>query len=210
MTKAMAVLVALFASIALAPVSAQAGPPSQPQEKDFAFPYPVQWRADCYENFECPEISVSGVAWGPANSPEMISRGRGAFFFAEKPFSVAGSPYALAIRLQTTLPSKNPTDAGGSGLLLVRDVRGDYQMPLQLTPEGFVHYTGSPGVSDLRSTKGSRTSEDWEFFPVSPQQREFLFQAFPESIDPIHPGASFQVLIGKSGIKVVNLAIARK
>ena len=39
-------------------------------EKKFPFPSPLQWKQGK------AEISLIALAWGPANSPEMISRGR--------------------------------------------------------------------------------------------------------------------------------------
>lgn len=213
MSKAAAVLVALFASAGLVAVSAQAAPlspiPASPiQETDYPFPFPVQWLVAGVQ------ISVTGVAWGPANSPEMISRssapvttrwdGRG---IPEKPSYLPGT-YALAIRLQGTAPMVEPGLSVGSGLVLVRDVNGDYQIPMHLTPEGFVAPTGVFGRADLSFLgSSSRTIEAWDIFPVSPEQKAFLFQRTVGRYqpNPEQSDTSFRVLIEKSGIRLVPI-----
>ncbi len=68
----------VFSSTVRAGVAAQ---PSNILEKSFAFPPPVQWISGNWE------VSLIGVAWGPANSPEMISKGHGELFQAKRNFS---------------------------------------------------------------------------------------------------------------------------
>lgn len=197
MSKISTVLLALF----ILATSGLAASPSKILEKKFVFPFPVQWRVGYWE------VSVAGVAWGPANSPEMISKGHEEPA-TDKPFSLPDRPYALAIKLRGVSP--NPvwdTSAGSSGLLLIKDISGDYQVPLELTPAGFVHYSGRPAVYDLAFNR-TKITEFWDFFPVSPRQKRFLFQSFVLNTFQYNRGrpmASFRVLIRNNGLELVNL-----
>jgi hypothetical protein len=194
MSKGVAILFSVFA---LGTYSL-AAPPSQAQEKAFSFPYPVQWKAGDFE------VSVIGVAWGPANSPEMISRGH-EVSPREKPFASPDLSYALAIRLRASMPNPDwGMTASSSGLVLVRNANGDDQVAMQLTPQGFTHYSGSPGIYDMTFNR-ARTIEFWDFFPVSPIQKEFLFQSFQPQDDREVPATSFRVLVTDNGLDLVSL-----
>ena len=171
-------------------------------EKKFSFPPPVQWKRGNWE------VSLIGLAWGPANSPEMISKEHQAVFSREKPTFYPDWPYALALKLRAYSPSTtlNAEMYGGSGLVLIKNVSGDFQVPMVLSPTGFTPYSGSPGTMDL-AFKHSNTTEQWDFFPVSPRQKEFLFQSFAFSSLPSSrgaPNASFKVLIRHGDLVVVN------
>jgi hypothetical protein len=177
-----------------------AAQPSSILEKKFAFPSPVQWRSGNWE------VSLIGAAWGPANSPDMISKGHEERF-SGKPEFFPDRSYALALELRGYAPN-NPASVmwGGSGLILIKNVNGDLQVPLELTPTGFVRFSGSPGTMDL-SFNHTDTTEVWDFFPVSPHQKAFLFQSF--AFSPIQssrdrPRASFKVLIRHSDLVIVN------
>ena len=62
-------------------------------EKKFPFPSPIQWKKGK------AEISLIALAWGPANSPEMISKGRERQR-SEKPEFFSGPPMSnLALSL---------------------------------------------------------------------------------------------------------------
>ncbi len=58
-------------------------------EKKFPFPSPLQWKSGK------AEISLIALAWGPANSPEMISKGREKQpreqpgFFSDRTYAIA-------------------------------------------------------------------------------------------------------------------------
>lgn len=170
-------------------------------EKKFSFPPPVQWRVGQ------SEVSVVGVAWGPASSLEMISKGHEEPA-TDKPVFFPDRPYALAVKLRGV--SLNPVMnrlVSSSRLLLIKDVNGDYQMPMELTPKGFVHYSGAPGVYDLVFDRGN-TTEFWDFFPVSPHQQAFLFQSFGSSYMQSGRGrsrTSFRVLIRNNDLELVNV-----
>lgn len=171
-------------------------------QKEFAFPPPIQWNRGNWQ------VSLIGLAWGPANSPDMISKAHEPAFAREKPTFYPDRPYVLALELRAYSPSTtlNSEMYGGSGLVLIKNVGGDFQVPMVLSPAGFVPYSGSPGTMDL-AFKHSNTAEQWDFFPVSPQQNEFLFQSFAFSSVPSSrgaPKASFKVLIRHGNLVVVN------
>lgn len=169
-------------------------------EKKFAFPPPIQWKSGNWE------VSVIGIAWGPANSPAMTSRGRKNALSKEAPGFFPDRSYALAIHLQGFSPNTNSnTMYGGSGLVLIRDVSGDFQVPMVLTPRGFTRYSGSPGTMDLSFIRSNKT-EVWDFFPVSPHQKELLFQSFAfTSTSRGMPRASFKVLLRDGKLALVNV-----
>lgn len=183
-----------MAAVALFPLAsvALAAPPQQVLERKFAFPPPVEWKSNNWQ------VSVVELAWGPANSPEMISRGS-AEPGREKTTLFPDRPYTLAIKLRGFVPGPRSISitriGGGSGLVQVKDVNGDLQFPLTLTPTGFAVH-----ALDLTFIR-SNTTESWDFFPVSPQQRAFLFQVSSS------PGTSFRVLIGKDHLTLVNTSL---
>lgn len=193
------VLIAGFALLCIA-TSCLAAQSTNTLGKEFPFPPPIQWRAHNWE------VSVIGVAWGPANSPEMISKG-----YKEratnKPAFSQDRPYALAIKLRGYSPNTTTaTMYGGSGLVMIKNVSGDFQVPLELTPTGFVRFSGSPGTMDM-SFNRTNTTVFWDFFPVSPHQKAFLFQSFAFSAIPGsrgRPRVSFRVLIRRHDLVVVN------
>lgn len=170
-------------------------------EKKFAFPPPVQWRVGRWE------VSVVGLAWGPANSPEMISRGH-IERATNKPAFFPDRPYALAIQLRGFSPNTNSNSMyGGSGLVLIKDVSGDFQVPLVLSPSGFTRFSGSPGTMDLAFDHSNKTNV-WDFFPVAAHQKAFLFQSFafsPMRSGRGRPKVSFRVLIRNNELELVNL-----
>lgn len=140
-------------------------------EKKFSFPWPVQWKSGS-------SITLLELAWGPANSPEMIRKGnetdvnsrQEAKFFPDR-------PYAIALRLRAEVG--HPLGSGivsiiaPNRLFLIKNVAGDVEFPMELTRLGFLP-TGGANLSIHRSG----VTEVWEFFPVSPRQKEFLFQVF--------------------------------
>lgn len=193
------VLMAAFALFCLV-ATCLAAQPSKSLEKSFPFPPPIQWRSSS------GEVSVIGVAWGPANSPHMISKGHEERA-TDEPTFFQDRRYALAIKLRGYLPNTTSNAMiGQSGLVLIRNVSGEFQVPLVLTTKGFVHYSGSPGVMDMVFNRSNMT-EFWDFFPVSPHQKSFLFRSFAFSLIPSSRGksqASFRVLIRRHDLEVVN------
>lgn len=117
---------------------------------------------------------------------------------SESPHFFRERPYVLALRFQAKLPGVVSTEQySSSGLALVKDVEGDLEAPLELTPSGFTPFSGSPGVYDVHFNR-SGTAEYWDLFPVSPDQKEFLFQVFA------NPKFSFRILLRDGDFVIVN------
>jgi hypothetical protein len=179
---------------------AQSGLPessSKIVETNLTFPSPVQWAANS------AEISLIHVAWGPANSPEMSSKGRQksvreqATFYPDRPYVVALGFSAKSVGVVPT------TSYSTSGLVRVKDTDGDIEVSMVLTPEGFVPFPGSPGVYDLHFDK-NMTTEYWDLFPAAPDQKEFLFQVFPGNVRANNPRLSFRIVLRGDDVAIVN------
>ncbi len=170
------------------------------QEKKIPFPPPIQWKSGNVE------ISLVGVAWGPADAPEMISKGR-AKLPREEPRFFPDRAYALALQFQAKAPGLPGKELYvGSGIVRVGDVSGELEAPMELTPSGFVKFSGSPGTCDVHFA-GTNSTEYWDFFPLSRAQREFLFQAFPFSAlsqSNSQPIFSFRIILRDNGIDIIN------
>jgi hypothetical protein len=160
-------------------------------EQELAFPQPIEWRQGDVE------LYLVGLAWGPANSPEMIAKGHEARVKAPPEF-FADRPYALALHIQAKKGKPNEI-VNASGLVRVTDVTGHTENPWTLTPSGFVQPLGFPGASAYPPTIDS-PPEFWHFFPASEQQKEFLFQV----IWPAGVNVSFRVLVKPDKLVVVN------
>jgi hypothetical protein len=145
---------------------ASGAPLSDILEKKLDFPQPVQWKAQGIE------ISLIGVAWGPANSPEMISKSHEDVHVQKAEF-YPDRPYVLGLNFRARVPNVMSTSisAATSGLGRVKNVEGDIEAPMELTKSGFVPFSGSPGVYDVRFDHRSSTTEYWDFFPFRPIKR---------------------------------------
>lgn len=171
--------------------------PKEIVEEKFDFPPPIQWKMQS-QNME---VSVVGAAWGPANSPEMIAkasevRGQG------PPKLFPDRPYALAICLRAALPKPTqPQAIQLSGLVRIKNVNGSIEYPSVLTASGFAGLFVVPaGVNDI-PFYGSDTADHCDFFAVSPEQKEFLFEVIPPSQNPI---LSFRVVLGDNKFVVAK------
>ncbi len=143
------------------------------------------------------ELSVIGLAWGPADSPEMIARGREAAS-RDKPAFFPDKTYALAVHFRAYKPQLNQM-VSQSQLARVVDVAGDLEYAWQLTPSGFVNVRGATAAfSDVTM----RTVEFWDFFPVLPEQRDFLFQVTP--FYTRSPSLTFRIAIRDNKLLIVN------
>jgi len=189
---AVALLVIIAAVVQPRTAVAQTSTEAEPKvlEETFSFPPLVQWRIP----FVGADVSVIGVAWGPADSPEMISKGRVSPFGREKPAFFPDRPYALAIHLQ--LVAARPTNTGTlSGLVRVKDVEANVEHPMALTPSGFM-----PVNVGFQFTGNTRL-DYWEFFPVSPEEKDFLFQVISYQSDP---PLSFRIIVNGNKLAVVK------
>ena len=192
----------LCAILLCAPLAGRAWCADEPRvlEKKLEFPWPVQWKTN-----GGIEISLIAVAWGPANSRDMVSRSRDDIHVRNPEF-YPDRPYVLALQFRAKLASGVSTVmAATSGLVRV-NVDGDVEAPMELTPSGFVPFSGSPGVFDLRFDR-SDTTEYWDLFPVSPDQKEFLFQVFGASgLRPSagSPKLSFRVVRRNNEIVIIG------
>ncbi len=161
-------------------------------EENFAFPPPIQWRMGEME------VSLIALAWGPANSPEMIAKGR-EVRARENPEFFSARPYALAMRFRATLTSPRFLEMSTtSGLAQIKNVEGNLEYPSDLTPSGFV-----PGTYDLHFTQNAKTTEYWDFFPASPAQKEFLFRAVPPSN---RAKLSFRIIVKDNRFVIINVS----
>ncbi len=184
-------LISLFLAVAASAEVGWQAPGSNLLEKKFDFPPPVQWRA-LGPDFE---ISLISVAWGPADSPEMIAKrtdrvGGKAEFYPDR-------TYALALGFQAKFPGAM---SGGlsisSGLAHIKNIDGDSESPMELTASGFV-----PIGSDVTFNR-SNTTKYWDLFPASPDQREFLFEV------PSRPRGtklSFKIILKDNDFLVTNV-----
>ena len=195
-TKA-ATLLQILGAVLLLAASAAMATGARAQDaitKTLDFPSPVQWKTGEIE------VSLIGIAWGPAKSLEMISKGP-PDIYTPKPEVYPDRPYVLALNFRAKVPnvlSASMTYAS-SGLGRVKNVDGDIEAPMELTVSGFVPYSGLPGVYDIHFNRNS-TTEYWDFFPASPDQREFLFEVFSS-------GADLRV---RQGISMLSFKIIRK
>jgi hypothetical protein len=92
-----------------------------------------------------------------------------------------------------------------SGLVRVEDTDGNIEVPMVLTPEGFVPFSCSPGIFDVHFDK-NMTTEYWDLFPTAPDQKEFLFQVFPGNVRPNSPRLSFRIVLQDSNIAIVDVS----
>lgn len=124
----------------------------------------------------------------------------------EQPHFYPNRPYVLALEFRARLLGAIPMISyTGSGLVRIMDTDGNIELPMVLTPEGFVPFSGSPGVYDVHFNKNS-TTEYWDLFPAGPDQKEFLFQAFPWNIGTNDPSVSFRMVRQDSDVAIVDVS----
>ena len=168
-------------------------------EKNLAFPSPVEWKINGVE------VSLTHVAWGPADSPEMQSKGRPKVA-QEQPAFDPHRPYALALGFRAKSPRVTPTIGYTvSGLVRVKDTDGNIEAPMVLTPDGFVPFSGSPGVFDIHFEKGT-TAEFWDVFPASSRESEFLFQVFSGDTETNDPEFAFRIVVRDGDLAIVDVS----
>jgi len=164
-------------------------------EEKFPFPPPLQWKVGNVE------FSLIGIAWGRADSPEMIAKGY-QVETREKPEFFADRTFALALRLRARRPEAQPEIITVSDLARIKNVEGDHEYPWALTPSGFVQQfpVGRPGIWDVHFQQGE-LAEYWDFFPASPDGKQFLFEVdqngTPSTI-------SFRIILSDNKFLVIN------
>jgi hypothetical protein len=175
-------------------------PASNILKKKLASPSPIQWRVGDIE------VSLVDVTWGPADVAGMVSKEAEDIHVREPEFYPDRS-YVLALGLLAKLPNVASTQgASQSGLVLIKNVDGEIQSPMELTTSGFVPFSGSPGVFDIRFNR-TATTEYQVFFPVSPVQKEFLFEVLSTSASMLSTGIaklSFQIIRKDDDFVIVN------
>ncbi len=167
-------------------------------EKDLAFPFPVQWTSNG------AEVSLTHVAWGPADSAEILSKGRERMV-QERPAFYPERPYVLALGFQARMAGVIPTISYTvSGLVRIKDTDGNIEVPMVLTPEGFVTFSGSPGVFDIHFDKNT-TTEFWDFFPANSDEHEFLFEVFSGNTETTDRRTSLKIVLRDGEIDIADV-----
>lgn len=182
-------------------VAVSSATPSSILEKKLPVPPSIQWKT------VDAEISLIALAWGPANSSEMISKGRDKYP-SEKPDFFADRSHVLALGFQVIAPGRAALQGSTcSGLVRVKNVDGDLENPSVLTPSGFLPLpTVGCGSFDV-DFGGSNPTKYWDFFPASPSQREFLFEVFPPTGAlglKGNPALSFRIIVKDNEFVIVN------
>ena len=181
----------VFSAFAIAQEATAKQGPAKVLEETFPFPPPLQWKLSDIE------LSVIGLAWGPADSPEMIAKGHEAPS-REKPAFFPDKTYALAVHFRAYKPQLNQM-VSQSQLARITDVEGDVEYAWQLTPSGFVNVRGATAAF---SNVTMRNVEFWDFFPVLPEQRDFLFQVTP--FYTRNPSLTFRIVIRDNKLLIFN------
>jgi len=104
-------------------------------EKALASPSPVQGRLNA-DNRNVG-ISLVGVAWGPADAPELISKANEPQV-NQKPDQFSDRPYVIALGFQARMLTPLLDMRTRSGLVRIKDADGNIDLPWDLTVSGFV------------------------------------------------------------------------
>lgn len=173
-------------------------------EQKFEFPPPIQWKlTTTIPGNPYIEVSVVGLIWGPVNSPDILSKATHERVQG-KPEFFSDRPYALGVQLRAVLAKPLATRTT-SGLVRIKNASGSLEYPPELTATGFVEPPIVPaGVLDLHWAAGADTVEVWDLFPVTLEQKEFLFQVIPPPSSKGSTGLSFRVLVKGNGFEVAK------
>jgi hypothetical protein len=166
--------------------------PAKVVEKTLPFPSPLEWRLR--PDNRAAEISLIGLAWGPTSAREMISKERESHPNEESEL-LSDRPYVIALHFQAHIETPLLDMFTRSGLVRVKDADGDTEWPWDLTSSGLV-----PKDYDIHFTKGSVTTEYWDFFPVTADQKEFLFNVHA----PAESISYFTVVLKDNDLVVAN------
>ncbi len=166
--------------------------PSKVMEKALVFPSPVQWKLN--SDNRNVGVSLTGLAWGPAVAPEMIAKGSERHINEKsEPFSERS--YVIALGFQARMPTPLLDMRTRSGLVRIKDVDGNMESPWDVTSSGFVEKD-----DDIHFARGDVTTQYWDFFPVPPEQKEFLFEVH----SPAQSVLYFRVIRMDGDLRVIN------
>lgn len=165
---------------------------SKVMEKTLVFPSPVQWKLN--SDNRNVDVSLTGLAWGPAVAPEMIAKGSQRDINEKsEPFSERS--YVIALGFQARMPTPLLDMRTRSGLVRIKDVDGNMEPPWDVTSSGFVGKD-----YDIHFARGNVTTQYWDFFPVPPEQNEFLFEVH----SPAQSVLYFRVILTDGDLRVIN------
>ena len=176
-------------------IYAQSGPSGSPPKVidiNVRFPSPVQWSLNSGNSNA--DVSLTGLAWGPSSAPELIAKTKGQQLNG-KPEDFSERPYVIALGFQARIPKPFLNMMTRSGLVLIKDADGSMEPPWALTSSGLVR-----NDYDLHFAVGDTTIQYWDFFPVTPNQREFLFEVH----SPAESVLYFTVTLNNNELLVVN------
>jgi hypothetical protein len=188
-------LVVVLTSLII-PIQAQSGTahPSASRviESTVPFPSPVQWSLNLGNGDA--DISLSGLAWGPATATEMIAKGNEPIPNQKSEF-FPDRPYVLALGLKARISNPVLDVRTRSGLVLITDSNGTMELPWILTSSGLVR-----NAYDVHFAMGKVMAQYWDFFPIRPDQKEFLFEVRTSSRQVLY----FTVILKEKTLVVVN------
>jgi hypothetical protein len=167
-------------------------PPAKVIEKSLAFPSPVQWRLN--PDNRSADISLIGLAWGPAVARELIAKGRERQM-NETAEQFSDRTYVIALGFQARMAQPLLDMRTRSGLALIRDTSGNMELPWDLTSAGLAR-----SDYDIHFARGNVTTQYWDFFPVSSDQKEFLFEVH----SPAQSVSYFRVILKDKDLRVVG------
>jgi hypothetical protein len=177
-------------------VFSQAQTAPKPIEKTLGFPSPVQWQNNGVS------ISLVGLAWGPANSPEMMAKARKSYP-ADRPEILSDRSYLIALGFEARMPRPGEMWMASS-LVHIKDVSGDMERPWALTASGLVQVQGGYDIH----FSGGNVTQYWDLFPASPGEKEFLFEVLVQRTT--QEVLSFRVLRRDDDFLVINTTPGRQ
>jgi hypothetical protein len=185
----------IFLAVLLLSIVAQPQPKSAPKSinKEVSFPSPIEWTVDDHV-----DISLTGLIFGPADSPDLMSKAREPLLNS-KPENLPERPYVIGLGFtakitgRTGLPTLDMRTF--SRLVRVTDVDGNTETPFALTYAGMVKE-----IYDLHF-KGSDSTQYWDVFPVTPNEKEFLFEVYSSAHSLV---ISFRIVRKDDDLVIIN------
>lgn len=160
--------------------------------KSLPFPSPVQWRLNA--DNRSADISLTGVAWGPADAPEMIAK-VSEQYPNEKPEQFSDRSYVIALSFRARMSTPLLDMRTRSGLVRIKDADGNTEPPWDVTSSGLVQKN-----YDIHFAMGNVSAQYWDFFPVPREQNEFLFEVH----SPAQSVLYFRVIRKDGDFEIIN------